>query len=77
VRHQETFEDLLAHATDLSVEDLEEWMESEEAEYTDDGVLVGHIVNFRDDTPEEIMSQVSGRTGSYTANVGIIYADDE
>jgi len=77
VRHQETFEELLAHATDLSVEDLEEWMESEEAEFTDDGVLVGHVVNFRDDTPEEIMSQVSGRTGSYTANVGIIYTDDE
>jgi hypothetical protein len=75
--HQETFEELLADATGLSVEDLEEWMESEEAEYTRDEMLVGHIVNFRDDTPESIMSQVSGRTGDYTANVGIIYTDDE
>lgn len=76
-RHQETFEELLADATGLSVEDFEEWMESEEPEYTRDEMLVGHIVNFRDDTPESIMSQVSGRTGDYTANVGIIYTDDE
>ncbi|WP_282410062.1 hypothetical protein [Pseudomonas sp. PS02303] len=76
-RHQETFEELLADATGLSVENLEEWMESEEPEYTRDEMLVGHIVNFRDDTPESIMSQVSGRTGDYTANVGIIYTDDE
>lgn len=74
---RDTFEELLADATDLTVEELEEWMESEEAEFTDDGVLVGHIVNFRDDTPEHIMGQVSGRTGEFTANVGIIYLEDE
>lgn len=76
-RHQETFEELLAAEVDLTPEELDEWMESEEAEFTDDGVLVGHIVNFRDDTPEGIMSQVVGRTGDYTANVGIIYTADE
>lgn len=75
--HRGTFEKLLADATDLTVEELEEWMESEEPELTDDDVLVGHIVNFRDDTPEHIMRRVSGRTGEYTANVGIIYLDDE
>ncbi|SDB27941.1 MULTISPECIES: hypothetical protein [unclassified Pseudomonas] len=77
VRHQETFEELLADAVGLTVEELEEWMESEEPEYTRDEMLVGHVVNFRDDTPESIMNQVTGRTGDYTANVGIIYMDDD
>ena len=75
--YEETLEELLADATGLTEEELEEWMYSEEAEYTDDEVLVGHIVNFRDDTPESIMSRVKGRTGEYTANLGIIYLDDE
>ena len=75
--YEETLEELLADSVGLTVEELEEWMESEEQEFTDEGVLVGHIVNFRNDTPESIMNQVDGRTGDYTANVGIIYQDEE
>lgn len=74
--HPETLEELLADATDLSLEELEEWMESEEQEFTDDGVLVGHIVNFSSDTPEHVMNRVAGRTGEFTANVGIIDLED-
>lgn len=74
--YQETLEELLADATGLTLEEIEEWMLDEEQEITDDGVLVGHIVNFRDDTPEKVMSRVNGRTGEYTANVGIIYLDE-
>ncbi|PMV28396.1 hypothetical protein C1X21_13860 [Pseudomonas sp. FW305-3-2-15-A-LB2] len=74
--YQETLEELLADATGLTLEEIEEWMLDEEQEITDDGVLVGHIVNFRDDTPERVMSRVSGRTGEYTANVGIIDLDE-
>ena len=71
------FEELLADGVGLTVEELEEWMESEEPEYTSDDMLVGHIVNFLDDTPEEIMGKVIGRTGDYTANIGIIYLDED
>lgn len=76
VVYRKDFDELLADGVGLTVEELEEWMESEEAEFTDDGVLVGHVVNFLDNTPDEIMGQVVGRTGEYTANIGIIYLDD-
>lgn len=71
------FEELLADGVGLTVEELEEWMDSEEPEYTSDDMLVGHIVNFLDDTPDEIMDKVIGRTGDYTANIGIIYLDED
>jgi hypothetical protein len=75
IAHKE-FYDLLAAEVGLSLQELEGWMDSDEAEITDDGVLVGHIVNFRRDTPDEIMCKVEGRTGDYSANVGIIYSEE-
>ena len=75
--HRDTVEELIADAVGLTVEELEEWMDSEEEEFTSDGMLVGHIVNFRTDTPERVMSQVRHRTGEYTANIGILQLDEE
>jgi hypothetical protein len=77
VEYESTLEQLLADMTGLTLEELEQWMESESQEITDDGVLVGHIVDFRTTTPAAIMNRVIGRTGEYTANVGVIDLDDE
>ncbi|MGX9559466.1 hypothetical protein [Pseudomonas sp. CFBP 5750] len=77
IKYELTLEQLLADRTGLALEELEQWMESEEQEITDDGMLVGHIVNFRTTTPPAIMNRVIGRTGEYTANVGVVDLNDE
>ncbi|MEO3725791.1 hypothetical protein ABHN98_14695 [Pseudomonas syringae] len=77
VEYESTLEQQLADLTGLALEELEQWMESESQEITGDGVLVGHIVNFRTTTPTAIMNRVVGRTGEYTANVGVIDLDEE
>lgn len=77
IEYESTLEQMLADMTGLTLEELEQWMESEFQEITDDGLVVGHVVNFRSETPAAVMNRVVGRTGEYTANVGVIDLDDE
>lgn len=77
IEYESTLEQMLADMTGLTLEELEQWMESESQEITDDGLVVGHVVNFRSETPAAVMNRVVGRTGEYTANVGVIDLDDE
>ncbi|WP_454563013.1 hypothetical protein [Pseudomonas sp. AIG] len=77
ITYELTLEQRLADMTGLTVEELEQWMESESQEITDDDVLIGHVINFRSTTPAAIMNRVIGRTGEYTANVGVIDLDVE
>jgi len=56
--HEEQFQQAIAAQLGLTVEELDEWVISEEEEFTDDGVLVSHFIEFDKKTPSSILARV-------------------
>lgn len=66
------FHQLVLTALHLSEAEAVFWIEAEEQELSDKGVVIGHIVNFRADTPPAILRRASGSNRGYMVNLGII-----
>ncbi|MFS2159881.1 hypothetical protein ACCD10_21385 [Pseudomonas sp. Pseusp122] len=56
--HEERFQQAIADQLGITVEELDEWVVLEEEEFTDEGVLVSHFVEFDKNTPSGILARV-------------------
>lgn len=66
------FHQLVLNALHLSETEAGFWIEAQEQELSEEGVVIGHIVNFRADTPPEVLRRASGSHQGYMVNLGII-----
>ncbi|SEI19138.1 hypothetical protein SAMN05216581_3880 [Pseudomonas asplenii] len=56
--HEERLQQAIADQLGITAEELDEWVVSEDGEYTDDDVLVVQSVEFHKNTPSRILARV-------------------
>jgi len=61
--NEERFQQAMADQLGISLEELDEWSILDEREFTDDGYLVGHFVEFAQDTPVELLTRMGLQHG--------------
>lgn len=64
----------VADALGITLEEFDQWVESDWPDTSDEGVPYGHVVNFRKDTPASVLGKVPGLDG-LTVNLGPISFD--
>jgi hypothetical protein len=62
----------VAKALGLSVDELTTWMINDIERVTEGGKDVGHMVVFRESTPDEVLDKVQHKQSRFTAMTGVI-----
>jgi hypothetical protein len=71
----ERFHQQVADQLGISVDELKTWMINDIERVTEGGEDVGHMVVFRESTPDEILDKLQNTQSRYTAMTGVISAD--
>lgn len=56
--HEERFQQAIAKQLGITAQELDEWIVLEQEEFTDEGELVSHFVEFDKNTPSGILARV-------------------
>lgn len=56
--NEERFQQAIADQLGITAEELDEWVILEEKEFTDEGALISHFVEFDKNTPPDILAKV-------------------
>lgn len=74
--HAERFLQAIADQLGITAEELDEWMILEEEEFTEDGVLLSHFVEFDKNTPSGILARVGlPQSGTKVKYLGPIHLE--
>jgi hypothetical protein len=68
----ERFHGQVAEQLGISVDELKTWMINDIERVTEGGKEVGHMVVFRESTPEEVLEKLKNRQTHFTAMTGVI-----
>lgn len=71
----ERFHQQVADQLGISVEELKTWMINDIERVTEGGKDVGHMVVFRESTPDEVLDKLQNTQSRYTAMTGVISQD--
>ncbi|MBF7143606.1 hypothetical protein IW875_14900 [Pseudomonas sp. LY10J] len=65
----------VAKSLGISVDELTTWMINDIERVTEGGKDVGHMVVFRESTPDEVLDKVQHKQSRFTAMTGVIKAE--
>lgn len=68
----ERFHQQVAAQLGITVEELKTWMINDIERVTEGGDEVGHMVVFRESTPDEILDKLKNKQSRFTAMTGVI-----
>ena len=68
----ERFHAQVAEQLGISVDELKTWMINDIERVTEGGEEVGHMVVFRESTPDEVLDKLKNPQTRYTAMTGVI-----
>ncbi len=63
---------VLAEALGITAEEVEQWVENDYVETSDDGHPYGHVVEISSDAPPALIEQLGGTS----VNLGILHFDE-
>ena len=76
--HEERFLQAIADQLGITAQELDEWVVLEQEEFTDEGVLVSHFVEFDKNTPSGILARVGlPQEGTKVKHLGPVHLLDE
>ena len=68
----ERFHHQVAKELGISVDELKTWMINDIERVTEGGKDVGHMVVFRESTPDEVLDKLQNKQSRFTAMTGVI-----
>jgi hypothetical protein len=68
----ERFHQRVAAELGITVEELKTWMINDIERVTEGGDEVGHMVVFRESTPDEVLDKLKNKQSRFTAMTGVI-----
>lgn len=72
---QDRLHQRVAQELGITFDELKTWMINDIERVTEGGKDVGHMVVFRESTPDEVLDRLQNRQSQFTAMTGVIMLD--